>query len=108
MHRSLNATNVFFKNEVWTSSLISWSEIWQIQMKFSNLIINTLSESRTNFMAIGLAVTKSFAEKCRPLCTLVGQCVHAKVMAPFSDSKNQLDALIQSAYILMDLWAICS
>ena len=37
MHRSLNATDVFFENEVWTSPLISWSVIWQIQMEFSKL-----------------------------------------------------------------------
>ena len=34
-------------------------------------------------MAIGLTVTKPFAEKCRSLCTLIGKCVHAKVMAAF-------------------------
>ena len=38
-------------------------------------------------MAIGLTVTKPFAEKCRSLCTLIGECVHAKVMAAFLDSK---------------------
>ena len=53
-------------------------------------------------MAIGLTVTKTFAEKCRSLCTLIGKCVHAKVMAAFRH-KNQLDAPIQSAYILVDL-----
>ena len=38
-------------------------------------------------MAIGLIVTKPFAEKCPSLCTLIGKCVHAKVMAAFLDTK---------------------
>ena len=59
-------------------------------------------------MAIGLTVTKPFAEKYPPLCTLIVKCVHAKVMAAFLRHKNQLDALIQFACILADLWAICS
>ena len=54
-------------------------------------------------MAIGLTVTKPFAEKCRSLCALIGRCVHAKVMAAFFKHKNQLDGLIQSAYMLVDL-----
>ena len=58
-------------------------------------------------MAIGLIVTKPFAEKCPSLCTLIGKCVHAKVMAVFRH-KNQQDALIQFAYILVDLYGICS
>ena len=53
-------------------------------------------------MAIGFSVTKPFAEKCRSLCTLICKYVHARVMAAFLKRKNQLDALIQSAYILMD------
>ena len=52
-------------------------------------------------MAIGLSVTKPFAEKCRLLCTLIGKCVHAKNDSRFFRHKNQLDALIQSAYILV-------
>ena len=59
-------------------------------------------------MAIGLTVTKPFAEKCRSLCTLIGKCVHAKVMAAFFRHKNQHDALIQFAYILADFCGICS
>ena len=59
-------------------------------------------------MAIGLTVTKPFPEKCPSLCTLVGKCVHAKVMAAFFRHKNQHDALIQFAYILVDLYSICS
>ena len=51
-------------------------------------------------MAIGLTATKPFAEKCRSLCTLIGKCEHAKVMAAFLD--------IQFAYILVDLYGICS
>ena len=38
-------------------------------------------------MAIGLNVTKPFAEKYRSLCTLIGKCAHAKVMAAFLDKK---------------------
>ena len=38
-------------------------------------------------MAIGLTVTKPFAEKCPSLFTLNGKCVHAKVMAAFLDTK---------------------
>ena len=59
-------------------------------------------------MAIGLTVTKPFAEKCRSLCALIGNCVHAKVMAAFLDTNTQHDALIQFAYILVDLcsWSI--
>ena len=53
-------------------------------------------------MAIGLTVTKPFAEKCRSLYTLIDKCEHAKVMAVFRH-KNQLDALIQSAYNLVGL-----
>ena len=41
-------------------------------------------------MAIGLTVTKPFTEKCRSLCTLIGKCVHAKVMATFLDTKINL------------------
>ena len=54
-------------------------------------------------MAIGLTVTKPLAEKCRSLCTLIGKSMHAQVMADFKRLKNQLDALIQFAYILMDV-----
>ena len=59
-------------------------------------------------MAIGLTVTKPFAEKCWSLCALIGNCVHAKVMAAFLDTNTQHDALIQFAYILVDLYGICS
>ena len=59
-------------------------------------------------MAIGLIVTKPFAEKCRSLRTLIVKCVHAKVMAAFFRKKNQHDALIQFAYILVDLYGIYS
>ena len=59
-------------------------------------------------MAIGLTVTKPFAGKCRSLCTLIGLCVHAKVMAAFFGHKNQHDALIQFAYILVDKYGLCS
>ena len=48
-------------------------------------------------MAIGLTVTKPFAEKCPSLCTLIGKCLHVKLMAAFLDTKIQLDALIQFA-----------
>ena len=54
-------------------------------------------------MAIGPTVTKPFDEKCRSLCRLVGKCVHAKSNGRFFRHKNQLDATIQSAYILADL-----
>ena len=37
MHRGLKATSVFFLNKVWTSTLISLSEIWQNHVKFSKL-----------------------------------------------------------------------
>ena len=59
-------------------------------------------------MAIGLTVTKPFAEKCPSVCTLIGNCVHVKVMAAFFRHKNQHDALIQFAYISVDLYDICS
>ena len=39
-------------------------------------------------MAIGLTATKPFAEKCRALRTLIGECVHAKVMAAFQTQKS--------------------
>ena len=52
-----------------------------------------------------------------PICTIFGGCIkcmqvfiffaHAKVMAAFRH-KNQHDALIQFAYILVDLYGICS
>ena len=45
-------------------------------------------------------VTKPFGKKCRPLCTLIGKSMHSKVMAVFRH-KNQLDARIQLAYILL-------
>ena len=41
-------------------------------------------------MAIVLTFTKSLAEKCRPLCTLIGKCVHAKVMAAFLGTQINL------------------
>ena len=41
-------------------------------------------------MAIGLTVTKPFAEKCRSLSALIGKCVHAKVMAAFLDTQINL------------------
>ena len=53
-------------------------------------------------MAIGLIVTKSLAEKCRSLCTLIGKPMHLQVMAVFRH-KNKLDALIQFAYIFVDV-----
>ena len=53
-------------------------------------------------MAIGLIVTKPYAEKCRFLCMLIGKSMHAKVMGLFR-YKNRLDALIQFAYILVDV-----
>ena len=58
-------------------------------------------------MAIGFTVIKPFEEKCRSLCTLIGKCVHAKSNGRFFRHKNQLDAPIQSAYVLVDLEAIC-
>ena len=56
-------------------------------------------------MAIGLNVTKPFAEKCGSYRTLIGMFMHAKVMAVFLDNnkKQQLDGLIQFAYILVDV-----
>ena len=59
-------------------------------------------------MAIGLTVAKPLAEKCPSLCRLIGKCVHAKVMAAFFRHKNQHDALIQFAYILVYLYGVCS
>ena len=59
-------------------------------------------------MAIGLTVTKPFAEKRPSLLTPIGKCVHAKVMAAFFRHKNQHDALIQFVYILVDLYGISS
>ena len=58
-------------------------------------------------MTIVLTVTKPFVEKCPSLCTLIGKFVHAKVMAAFFRHVNQHDALIQFAYILVDLYGIC-
>ena len=58
-------------------------------------------------MAIDLTVTKPLAEKCRPLCMLIGKSMHAQVMAVFCH-KNQSDALIQFAYILLDVYSIYS
>ena len=58
-------------------------------------------------MAIGLIVTKPFVEKCRSMCMLIDKSLHAKLMAVFR-YKNQLDALIQFAYILVDVKGICS
>ena len=54
-------------------------------------------------MAIGLTVTKPVAEKCRSLCTLIGKSMHAKVMAVLFRRKDEIDTLIQFAYILVDL-----
>ena len=54
-------------------------------------------------MAIGLTVTKPLAEKCRSLGTLIRKSMHAQVMEDFKSHKNQLDALIQFAYILVDV-----
>ena len=54
-------------------------------------------------MAISLAATKPLAEKCRSLCTLIGKSMHAQVMAVLKRHKHQLDALIQFAYILVDV-----
>ena len=71
-------------------------------------------------MAIGLTVTKSFVEKCRSLCKLMGKSMHAKVKAVLGtewkierrgergmpkegEDKNQLDALIHFAYILVGI-----
>ena len=53
-------------------------------------------------MAIGLTVTKPVCEKFRSLCTLIDKSMHANVMAVFRH-KSQLDALIQIAYILVDV-----
>ena len=47
-------------------------------------------------MAIGLIVAET-------LCTRIGKLIHAKVMAVLFRHKNQLDALIQFTYILVDV-----
>ena len=50
-----------------------------------------------------LASLLPFAEKYRSLYTLIGKSMHAKVIAVFIRHKNQLDALIEFAHIVMDL-----
>ena len=58
-------------------------------------------------MAMGVSVTKPFAERCRPLCTIMGKSMHAKVMAIFRH-KNQLEALLQFTNIYVNVSSICS
>ena len=43
------AINPFFENEVWISSLISWSEIWRIRMKFLKLKSQYVASSSYKF-----------------------------------------------------------
>ena len=85
----LNAVSVilFFKSSL--NIIVNFIE-WDLIN--SDVILETLFLTRClnpvkKFMAIGLTVTKPFAKKCRPLCTLIGKCVHAKVMAAFSGTK---------------------
>ena len=60
-------------------------------------------------MAIGLTVTKPFAEKCRLLCTYAYRHVYAcKRNGRFYTKKQQLDALIQFANIFVDVKGIYS
>ena len=54
-------------------------------------------------MAIGLTVTKPFAEKCRVIVYAYRQECACKSNGRFFRHNSQLDALIQSAYILVDL-----
>ena len=104
LHRGSKCDNVIlFKSSL--NIIVNFIE-WDLTD--SDEIIETLFLTRTNVMAIGLTVTKSFAEKCRSLCTLIGKCVHAKVMVAIFGHKNQHDALIQFAYMLVDLYGICS
>ena len=56
------------------------------------ILILTLSESRTNSMAIVLTTTKSLPEKCRSLCTLIGKTLHAKVVAFLDIKVNLMDS----------------
>ena len=59
-------------------------------------------------MAIGLIVTKPFAEKCWSLCALIGKCVHAKVMATFLDTKINMMHSFNLHIFGGDLYGICS
>ena len=46
---------------------------------FLNFKLDTLSLSHPNFMAIGLTVTKPSANKCRSLCKLISNSMHANL-----------------------------
>ena len=56
-------------------------------MTDSDEILNTLSYSPTNFVAIGRTIAKPIGETYRPLCTVIGKCVYAEVMAALLDTK---------------------
>ena len=103
MHSSLNATNVFFLNQVWTSSLISWSEIWQIQMKFSKLYSQYVVLIASKFHGDWPHCYKTLRGKVSVIVYAYRQVCVWKSNGRFFRHKNQLDALIQPAYILVDL-----
>ena len=74
-----NAVNViFFKSSlnIIVNFLLKFDGfMWN----FQNFKLNTFSLFHPNFMVIGLAVTKPSANKCRPLCKLISNRMHANL-----------------------------
>ena len=95
----LNAVSVIILFKSSLNISVNFIE-WDLTDSYENL--ETLFLTRClNLVQFFWRLASPFAEKCRPLCTLIGKCVHAKVMAAFLDTKINM---IQSFNLHIFWW----
>ena len=103
MHRSINATNVCFLKSSLNIIVYFMGKIWQIQMQLSKLNSQHVVLISHKFHGDWPHCYRTIRGKVSVIVYAYRQVRACKSNGHFFRHKNQLDALIQSAYDLVGL-----